>query len=148
MAPGLHEVLAVADGSTVRRTATVGAGERQIVVLAADAVQAPVATPLASPLNPAVLAPASVTPPAPARGRFFTWVSLGAAGAAGAGGIGFGLAASSDSQTLLGQSHHQPQVQALYQSAKTRETIANGCYVGAGVAAVATVGLFFFEPSL
>ena len=81
------------------------------------------------------------------KGRFFTWVALGAAGLLLASGGGVGLAARSASEELRSSVHERPQVQTLRDSAQSRSRVANVLFGVGGAALLAGGALFFLEGS-
>ena len=83
-------------------------------------------------------------PPPPAKRHVPTWVAAGVAVAAGAAGIGFGVAASKQSETLRNGDYHADAA-SIASGARSKATTANVLYGLSGVAAATGVTLFFLE---
>jgi tetratricopeptide (TPR) repeat protein len=76
--------------------------------------------------------------------RVFTWVTAGLAAAAGGTGAIFGVM-NLNTQKALGTPAPGRDVNALNEQLKQQATVANACFIGAGVAGAAAIVLFFVE---
>jgi tetratricopeptide (TPR) repeat protein len=101
---------------------------------------APPQVPLAAPAGPVRDAPVEQ----PKRGvNWPAWLSLGTAVAAGAVGIGLGVASRANEQHALDLAVPHPEAAADHDTAESQALAANVLFVVSGVAAVATVVLFY-----
>lgn len=155
--------LALPGFETARREVRLAKDRPVELALKLQAVASAPPAPVAQAVPPApAAAPPSLSAPAPSpvpapqaapqkverkKGRVWTWVAAGTAVALTGVGIGYGVAAKSDSNKLVSGQYTQPQVQQLYDGAKSKSGTANVFYGVAGAVGAVGVALFFVEGS-